>query len=288
MSRTTFDKSTLEETALRCRGRIIRMATDGGCFIGASLSCVDILVYLYHHVLRVSAQTITRPERDYFLLSKGHDVPALYAVFAELGILEPHRLKHHLTVKDDIYWHPNRRIPGVEFHSGSLGHGLAVGIGFALAQRLDRKANRVVVLLGDGELNEGSVWESFLVANAYRLGNLIAIVDRNEFQANLRTEDLVPLEPLADKLKAFGWETHRCDGHSFDGLHETFTGVLQSNTGAPQFVVADTVRGKGLPSIEREATRWFANFTHDEVEELLRELHTGESARLTSEAIIAR
>ena len=288
MSRTTFDKSTLEETALRCRERIIRMATDGGCFIGASLSCVDILVYLYHHVLRVSAQTITRPERDYFLLSKGHDVPALYAVFVELGILEPHRLKHHLTTKDDIYWHPNANVPGVEFHSGSLGHGLAVGIGFAMSLKLDRKSNRVIVLLGDGEMNEGSVWESFLIANAYKLDNLLVVVDCNKFQANVRTEDLIPLEPMLDKVRAFGWEAYRCDGHDFDAMHQTFGDAVHSQKNGPRLVIADTIRGKGLPSIEEQATRWFVNFTHQEVEMLLTELRTGVATRLESQEIIAR
>jgi transketolase len=264
------------------------MSTDGGCFIGASLSCADILVYLYSHVLRVNPADAKDPERDYFILSKGHDVPALYAVFSEIGLLDPARLKDHLTTRDDIYWHPNRNVPGVEFHSGSLGHGLAVGIGFAMALRLDGKPNRVVVLLGDGEMNEGSIWESLLIANAYRLDNLIVVVDRNKFQANVRTEDLVPLEPMLDKVRAFGWEAHRCDGHDFDAMHRTFTDVMQRSKSGPRLVIADTIRGRGLPSIEEQATRWFVNFSHEEVEKLLVELRTGVSTTLDSQEIIAR
>jgi transketolase len=283
-----FEPATLQGIALSCREQVIRMATDGGCFIGASLSCVDILVYLYEHVLRIDPNELDSPDRDYFILSKGHDVPALYAVLAEKGILDRSRLKNHLSSSDDIYWHPNTNVPGVEFHSGSLGHGLAAGMGFAMAQRLSGRSNKVVVLLGDGEMNEGSVWESFLVANAQKLENLIAIVDRNQFQANCRTEDLNPLEPITEKLEAFGWETHRCDGHSFEALHETFSKIAASRSSAPKFIVADTVRGKGLPSIEADATRWFVDFTHGEIHELLQELHTGAVTQLTSDVIIPR
>lgn len=285
--RREYDRDALAALAFRCREHIIRMSTDGGCFIGASLSCVDVLTYLYSHVLRFTPGKPDDEGRDYFILSKGHDVPALYAVFSELSVLDAARLKHHLTTRDDIYWHPNRHVPGVEFHSGSLGHGLAVGIGFAMALKLDGRLNRVVVLLGDGEMNEGSVWESLLIANAYKLDNLLVVVDRNHFQANVRTEDLIPLEPLVDKIRAFGWEAHRCDGHDFDALDRTFRAALQAPKG-PAFVIADTVRGKGLPSIEQQATRWFVNFTHEEVDMLLRELRTGVTTRLESQEIIAR
>src|SRR5262249_12147978 len=152
------------------------------------------------------------PDRDYLFLSKGHDVPALYATLAELGYLDPARLERHLDPKDSIYWHPNRNVPGVEFHSGSLGHLLSVALGVALDITLVGGSNRVYVVLGDGELNEGSVWEACLVAAALRIKNLVAIVDRNGCQANARTEDLVPLEPLADKFRAFGWDCRSVDG----------------------------------------------------------------------------
>ena len=137
------------------------MATDGGCFIGASLSCADILAYLYVDFLNINKDNLKDPKRDILILSKGHDVPALYSIFAEQGIIDKKRLKNHLKVNDDIYWHPNRNIPGVEFHSGSLGHGLSVGIGMAFNSRIDKIDNKIVVVVGDGELNEGSNWESF-------------------------------------------------------------------------------------------------------------------------------
>ncbi len=277
----------LEALALKVREHIIRMATDGGCFIGASLSCADLIVYLYKRVLNVSPEQINDPSRDYFFLSKGHDVPALYGTLAELGFFDRERLKNHLKTNDFIYWHPNRNVPGVEFYSGSLGHLLSVAMGVAFDIKMRGGANRVFVILGDGELNEGSVWEGALVAAAYRLDNLIAVVDRNEFQANVRTEELIPIEPLDKKFEAFGWSVKRIDGHSFDEMEKAFATVPIA-AGKPNVIIADTVRGKGLPSIERQANRWFVNLSHEEVEALLKELHGGAKARLSSETLVVR
>lgn len=277
--------SALHTSALRVREHIIRMATDGGCFIGASLSCADLLLYLYERVLNVLPETVDDPDRDYLLLSKGHDVPALYGVLAERGFIDPSRLRNHLAPADHIYWHPNRAIPGVEFHSGSLGHLFAVATGIAVDIQMSGGRNRVFVIVGDGELNEGSMWEAMLVASAKRLGNLIMVVDRNEFQANIRTEDLIPLEPLAEKLCAFGFDVAEVDGHSFDDLERGFAMPAQ---GRPRAIIAHTIRGKGLPSIEARADRWFVNFTHDEVDALLAELHGQRAATLTSGTLVVR
>lgn len=284
---THGDDNRLAQTALRVREHIIRMSTDGGCFIGASLSCADLLVYLYSEVLAISPSRLKDPARDYLLLSKGHDVPALYGTLAELGYVDRARLANHLKPGDSIYWHPNRAVPGVEFHSGSLGHCVSVGIGIALDIRMRGGANRVFVIVGDGELNEGSMWEAFLVANAKKLSNLVVVVDRNAFQANVPTEELVPLEPIEAKLEAFGLRTWRTDGHDFAAMRRTFREALSSPSG-PVAVVADTVRGKGLPSIERRADRWFVNFTHEEVGMLLKELHGEARTELTSGPLMVR
>jgi transketolase len=273
--------------ALRVREHILRMATGGGCFIGASLSCADLLVHLYTRVLGIRPDRLDDPHRDVFLLSKGHDVPALYGTLAELGYFPKERLANHLSLDDHIYWHPNRSIPGVEFHSGSLGHCLAVGMGAALDRRLRGSPARVFVLLGDGELDEGSIWEACLVAGAQRLGNLCAIVDRNAFQANVPTEELVPLEPIEAKFAAFGWHTRRVDGHDFAALDRAFADA-HADPDRPGVVIADTVRGKGLPSIERRADRWFVNFTPEEIEALMAELHGEARAQLHSEALHVR
>lgn len=206
---------------------------------------------------------------------------------AELGFFAPERLNNHLRTTDSVYWHPNRNVPGVEFHSGSLGHLLSVAIGLAYDIRLCGAQNQVFVLLGDGELNEGSVWESCLVASSLKLDNICAIVDRNEFQANMRTEELSPLEPIGAKFQAFGWSVARIDGHDFEAMEKVFTN-RSVTPGKPGVVVADTIRGKGLPSIERRADRWFADFTHDEVEMLIKELHGSPAAQLNSETLIVR
>jgi len=280
------DTGALSAIALRVREHIIRMTGGGGCFIGASLSCVELMVYLYSSYLRRGeAGVADDPKRDFLFLSKGHDVPALYGTFVEMGMLDASRLSGHLSTSDSIYWHPNRNIPGVEFHSGSLGHLPAVAAGVALDCKLRGADNRVVVITGDGELNEGSVWETLLVASAYKLDNLTIVVDRNQFQANIRTEDLIPLEPLEDKFRAFGCSVQRVDGHSYTRLQEAF-GAAQA--GKVNVIIADTVRGKGLPSIEARADRWFCVFSEGEIAQLLEELHGNAEASIESETLVVR
>jgi len=281
------DFKHLEDIALKVRSHIVKMATSGGCFIGASLSAVDVLVYLYTEYLNVHRANLNDPDRDYLLLSKGHDVPALYGTFVELGLLEGDRLGNHLSTDDHIYWHPNVNVKGVEFHSGSLGHLPSVAIGIAIDMKLRNGKNKVICVLGDGELNEGTCWEAALVANAYKLDNLIFVIDRNQFQANMATEDLIPLEPLKDKFEAFGASVRRIDGHDFAQLYEAFS-ALPFEEGKLQVIIADTIRGKGLPSIERRADRWFCNFNTDEIEQLLQELYGEPQAFLTSNTLVVR
>ena len=276
----------LEAFALRVRERIIPMSTDGGCFLGASLSAVDLLTYLYLDFLNINQLNLSDPNRDYLFLSKGHDVPALYGIFSQLGWLEEGRLKNHLSTDDHIYWHPNRKIPGVEFHAGSLGQLPSVAIGVAMDIILREGENRVICIMGDGELNEGSCWEAFLVANAYCLDNLTFVIDRNQFQANLATEDLIPLEPLVNKFEAFGFYTQRVNGHDFVALSNAFKQT--KNQKKPQVIICDTVRGKGLPSIEARADRWFCNFSGKEITDLMDELHLIKLANITTETIVAR
>src|SRR5262245_30431848 len=284
---TSDTRATVSACALRVREHIIRMSVGGGCFIGASLSCADLIVFLYASVLNVAPETRKSLDRDYLFLSKGHDVPALYGTLAEFGFLDEGRLANHLSPGDSIYWHPSRAVSGVEFHSGSLGHLPALALGVAMDIRMSGGSNRVFVIVGDGELNEGSVWEAALVAASRKLDNLILIVDRNEFQANVRTEDLVPLEPIEAKFAAFGWGTVRINGHDFDAMEQSFA-RLPVERGKPSVVIADTVRGKGLASMERRADRWFVALTNDEVAALIDELRGGTEASVTSEAQIVR
>jgi transketolase len=182
---------------------------------------------------------------------------------------------------------PNVKIPGVEFHSGSLGHLLSVAAGVALDCKIRNKQNRIVVILGDGELNEGSIWEASLVISAYKINSLIAVVDRNHFQANIKTEELIPINPIGKKFEAFGWNVLTCNGHDFDDLDYTFNN-LRVDSSLPTVVIADTIRGKGLPSIEERADRWFCNFTQEEIDLLLKELHTQKKSKLKSGTLIVR
>lgn len=287
MNKNNTSLQELEKIAFHVREHIIRMATDGGCFIGASLSCTDLLVYLYSNYLNIHKDNLKDPDRDYLFLSKGHDVPALYGTFAELGFIDKSRLKNHLKTNDFIYWHPNVNIPGIEFHSGSLGHLLSVSAGVAADIKIRGGKNKVVVILGDGELNEGSIWEALLVSSAAKLDNLVAVVDRNRFQANIETEDLIPIEPLEDKFRSFGWSPIRCNGHNFNELDSVFN-KTPFEKGKPSIVIAETIRGKGLPSIEKRADRWFCNFTKEEIEMLIKELYSKEASVLTSETLVVR
>jgi len=282
-----MELAALEHQARRVRAHAIRMATNGGCFLGASLSCADLLVFLYDRVLRVAPDRLTDPTRDYLLLSKGHDVPALYGTLAERGYFPVERLRNHLSMDDHLYWHPNRAVPGVEFHSGSLGHLLSVGMGIAIDAKLCGGPSRVFVVVGDGELDEGSMWEAALVAAAKRLDNLVMVVDRNGFQANLATEQLIPLEPLGDKLRAFGFAVADVDGHSFPALEQAFA-TLPRAAGQPTAIIARTVRNKGLPSLEGRAERWFVDLQPDEVSALLAELEGQAATPLRSQPLVVR
>ena len=281
------EREDLTAFAHRVRRHVIRMSGGGGCFLGASLSCADIVTYLYRRLLQFDPALPQDPERDILMLSKGHDVPALYGTFVELRMLDAQRLHHHLSPHDAIYWHPNRAIPGVEFHSGSLGHCLSVAMGMAYDFRLRGMRNRVVVIVGDGELNEGSMWEGLLVASAFGLDNLLVVVDRNGFQANVATEELIPLEPLPAKFEAFGCATRVVDGHDFDDLERGFSALPFVN-GKPNVVIARTVRGKGVVQLEGRADRWFCRFEASEVEALLASLDGGGPAALTAETLVVR
>jgi transketolase len=257
-------KLELRVMAVRAREHILDMAVDGGCFVGSALSCVDLLVCLYSCFLRIDSKRIKSPLRDYLFLSKGHAVPALYAVLIEIGILEKYMLKRN--VEDGLgrlYWHPDRRLPGVDFFSGSLGHGLPLAVGAALDCKVRGHQNRVVVLVGDGELNEGSNWEAMLVAKAYKLDNLLIIIDRNKFQANNLTEELIPLEPLVDKLTAFNCITREADGHNYNELVATLKDVPFIK-GAPSALIANTIRGKGIPELEDLKESWFLDLEPEE------------------------
>lgn len=262
-----FKEIDFNNFLLSCKKNVLKMAKNGGCFIGSAFSCIDILAYLYSNVFDIEKIKNMEKDRDVFILSKGHAVSGLYAVLAQVGIISKDRLENYLTVKDDLYWHPNPNIPGIEFHSGSMGHGLAIGIGMAFASKLNKISNRIFVVLGDGELNEGSVWESVLIANAYKLDNLTVIIDRNFRQANLKTEELIPLESIQDKFSAFGWITLSCNGHDIKEIRDVFEQISKNRLDKPAVIIANTTRGNGIPLIEDNPKYWFGDFNEKELSE---------------------
>ena len=231
----------------RIRAHILTMCAGAeGGHLGGSMSLVEILTALYFRVLRVDPADPDNPQRDIFLLSKGHGAIGLYATLAERGFLDPAELAGFGTGR--LAGHPVRAVPGVEMATGSLGHGLGLGAGFALAARLDGLPRRVVVVLGDGELQEGSVWEAAMGAAGLGLDNLVAVVDRNGLQLTGATEDICPLEPLADRWRSFGWSVREAPGHDVDVLAAELE-AAPWQPGRPSVLIARTTKGAGVPQL---------------------------------------
>lgn len=235
-------------------------ASEHGTHVGGSLSAVDILTVLYADVLRVRPDEPGWPDRDWFVLSKGHASAALYAVLAGRGFFPAHECRDYGRAGSRLAGHPLRRLPGVDFPTGSLGHGLSVATGLALAARRRDRPNRAFVLLGDGELQEGSNWEPIMSAPRLELDNLVAVVDRNGWQITGRTEDCAPLEPLASRWRDFGWECVEIDGHDLAELAATFA-ALPLVAGRPTVVIARTVKGRGVPMFENRRKSHYVRLT---------------------------
>lgn len=266
----------LARASLRYRRRILQaIHRAGGGHTGGSLSCVDILNVLYNRVLRVTPQAPERPDRDRYVQSKGHSVEALYVVLADKGFFPEAELETLGRPGSHFVGHPTRHVPGIEHNTGALGHGLSFGAGQALAGRMDGAGYRVFVLLGDGELAEGSNWEAALFASHYRLSNLTAIVDSNGLQISGRTREVMNLEPLREKFEAFGWAAREVDGHDLAGL----TAVLKEPLAAdrPGVVIARTVKGKGVSFAESVAGWHHRVPTEEELRRALAELDAAEA-----------
>lgn len=239
----------LQASSTHVRRQVLQTIQGAGLgHVGGDLSVTDVLVTLFDAVLSINPAQPQWPDRDRFILSKGHCAAALYSVLAHSGFFPEARLQHFAAALSPLNGHPNRRkVPGVETNTGPLGHGLPVAVGCATGARLAGKAWRTYVVLGDGELQEGSNWEAAMYAAQRGLGSLTAIVDRNRLQQGATTADTNDLEPLADKWTSFGWETHVVDGHSHAALLE----VLQAAPGSrPRAVIANTVKGKGISFME--------------------------------------
>ena len=239
----------LQLKAVRLRKRMLRLISDAGAgHTGGGLSCMDILNVLYNRVLKISPETVQDPHRDHYVQSKGHCVEALYSVLADRGYFPDADLDTVCKYKSPYVGHPTRKIKGVEMNTGALGHGLPVCLGMAIAGKMDDAPYRVFTLLGDGEMAEGSNWEAAMAAAHYKLDNLVAILDHNTLQITGHTRDVLSNEPIDEKFRAFGWDVRVIDGHDYAQLTEALT--TPPVAGKPLFVMANTVKGRGVSFME--------------------------------------
>lgn len=247
----SYDITKLKTIARNARVDVIKMlAAAKSGHSGGSLSEMEILVALYAHEMNHDPSDPCKKDRDRFILSKGHGIPGVYAVMANVGYWDRKAPMSLRMVDSPFQGHPDRcRLNGMEASTGSLGQGLSIAIGLALASKLDNDAYRVYCMIGDGESQEGQIWEAALSGGKYKLDNLVCFLDHNKAQIDGFVEDVMPIEPVADKWKAFGWHVISIDGHDFDAIIGALDEAKQTK-GKPTFIVADTVKGKGVSFME--------------------------------------
>ena len=265
----------LKEISLHLRKKIIETSYRAKIpHLGSCLSCIDILIYLYSRELKISPETSNLKERDRFVLSKGHAAPALFQVLANKGFFPTSDLEQFGKDGSVFHEHPPKPglIKGVEAATGSLGHGMPMALGFALASRIKKIDYRVYALLSDGECNEGTIWESAMLAAAQKISNLTVIIDYNKWQATGRSKEIFALEPLKKKWEAFGWHTEEINGHSFEELSIAFKNA-RSEISKPSAIIAHTIKGKGISFMEDDNNWHYRTPNEDEFKAALRELN---------------
>lgn len=257
----------LRDKAVEMRKNIVKLViVAGGGHVGGALSMTDILVMMYNHILNIDPSNPKWADRDRFVLSKGHGGVGICPVLCDAGYYPPEKMSNFNQLDSPFGMHPDmNKVPGIDMSTGSLGHGLSVGIGMALAAKLDKKKYRTYVLLGDGECNEGMVWEAAMAAKHYKLGNLTAIVDRNHLMIDGPTEEIMSLEPFEDKWKAFGWITKKVNGHDFNEMLDVFENLPPVDSDTPMVVIADTIKGRGVSFMEAQA-KWHYGGLDSELE----------------------
>ena len=266
------DFSDIESIAKRIRGKVLELSHRAEvAHLASALSCVDILTMLYWKILRINPKNPKDPGRDRFILSKGHAAMALYSALAYKEFFPEEELDTFGKPNTKFAEHPDTGITGVEAATGSLGHGLPLGIGMALAGRIQQRDYRVFALLSDGECNEGSVWEAAMFAPAHKLENVAAIVDFNKWQATGRSTKILALEPLPAKWESFGWSTYVIDGHDFKQLYDVLKKV-PDGTGKPIAIIANTIKGKGVSFMEDDNNWHYKVPNEDELNRAKKEL----------------
>jgi transketolase len=240
----------LEKLAVEVRKRLIEIIVKAnGGHIGGALSSVDILVALHCEIMNIDPDNLYNPDRDRFILSKGHSVEGYYSVLEKCGFISEHTLNTYGKYNSILGGHPTNKVPGVEFNTGALGHGLAAGVGMALAAKRDHRTYKTYVLMGDGEHGEGSIMEAAASAGHYNLDNLVGILDRNKLQISGYTDEVCSSGNLAAKYEASNWSVIECDGHDMAELVSVFS-TVPCKPGKPTFVIANTIKGKGVSFME--------------------------------------
>lgn len=272
MFANTRDLDTLKKTAREARVDIIKMLTAAGSgHPGGSLSSVELLVALYFGVLKHDPKKVM-PDRDRFVLSKGHGIPALYAVLGRCGYFTPGDTLSLRKIGACFQGHPDRVcMPVLEASTGSLGQGLSIAVGYALASKMDGEPYRVYCLIGDGESQEGQIWEAAMSAAKFRLDNLTAILDYNKAQIDGFVEDIMPIEPIAEKWKSFGWHVIEVPGHDYEAIFAAYD-EAKVTKGRPSFILADTVKGKGVSFMENKVDWHGKSPTPEEAEKAIEEI----------------
>jgi len=262
----------LKNTAIQIRKELLQMVYDAKTgHTGVSLSSVDILVALYYEIMKIDPKNPKGESRDRFVLSKGHSVEGYYTILADLGFFLKDELKYFCKFNSRLIGHPSVKVPGVEMNTGALGHGLSVAVGMALAGKMDKKNYKVYVLMGDGELAEGSIWEGAMAARHYKLDNLIGIIDRNHLQISGNTENIMSLENLKEKWNSFGWNVLVEDGNNIKKMIDIFKKIPIVKE-KPHLIIANTVKGKGVSFIENDA-KWHHKVPNKEqLEKAMKEL----------------
>lgn len=265
-------KLNTQELALKVRLHAIKMTSSGGSsHVGSILSIADILSVLYGSIMKINPDEPNWEKRDKFILSKGHAGAGVYAVLAEMGFFSVEKLSSHYQNGSNLSGHVSHKgILGVEFSTGSLGHGLGVGCGIAFANKIDSKKNRTYVLMSDGECDEGSNWEAILFAGHHKLENLTAIVDYNKIQSLKSTTETLNLEPFSEKWRSFGWEVIETDGHDHEELFMSLNQTLRSSK--PTCIIANTIKGKGVSFMENSVLWHYRSPQGKEFEEAIKEL----------------
>ncbi len=267
----------LKALSYKLRRDVVEMIMAGRAgHIGGDMSVMETMVSLYFHAMNISPENQNDPNRDMFVMSKGHCVETLYAVLAEKGFFPIEQvIREYSRFGSQFIGHPNNKLPGIEMNSGSLGHGLPVAVGMALAQRMDGRPSRTYVVMGDGELAEGSVWEGAMSATQYRLDNLCAVVDRNRLQISGTTEEVMHQDPVEERFAAFGWNVLSVNGNDIDAMNAAFD-EARTVKGAPTLIVANTVKGKGSPVMENKASWHHHVPSPEEYEQIMADLKARE------------